>query len=230
MNINKKRIDFYLFFFALHINKKEMIVIKNKKVFSICIAVICLISIFFVFIAYKNFKFGNNESNKSAEEIKKTIMNIDSYVATMEVTVHSNKNTNKYLLKQEYSRDGVAKQTVLKPENIEGIEIEYKDGSLIITNSRLNLSKICSEYPYISDNVLWLSSFSDFYKNNTDKVKVYEKNNDIAIELSPKNNEYFVTRCLYLEKETGRPKQMEIKDKNKNTLIYILYNEISINK
>ena len=209
---------------------KGMISIQNKKYFTACIIIICLISIFFIFIAYKNLKFGNNESNKSAEEIKKYIMNIDSYVATIEVTVNSNKNTSKYLLKQEYSKNNMMKQTVIKPENIQGIELEYKDGSLIINNSRLNLSKIYNEYPYVSDNVLWLSSFSDCYKNNVEQTKVFEENNELVIEINPKNNEYFATRKLYLEKGTGKPKRMEIKDANKNTLMYILYNEISINK
>lgn len=206
-------------------------IIQNKKFFSFCVvAIICLIIIFFICIAYKNFKFGNNESNKSAEEIKKSIMNIESYVATIEVTVNSNKNTNKYLLKQEYSKNGLAKQIVIKPENIAGIETEYKDGSLIINNSRLNLSKIYSEYPYVSDNVLWLNSFSEFYRSNMEQAKVYEKNGEIIIEINPKNNGYCVTRTLFLEKGTGKPIRMEIKDENKNTLIYILYNEISINK
>ena len=207
-----------------------MVNIKNKKIFSICVIVISLIGIFFVFIAYKKFKFGNNESNKSAEEIKKYIMNINSYVATIEVTVNSNKNTNKYLLKQEYSKNNMMKQTVIKPENIEGIELEYKDGNLIINNSRLNLSKIFSEYPCVSDNVLWLSSFSDFYKNNIDQAKVYEENNELVIEINSKNNVYFASRKLYLEKGTGMPKRMEIRDENKNISMYILYNEISINK
>ena len=209
---------------------KEMIRIKNRRFITVVIIVISLICLIFLFNAYKNLKFGNNEINKSAEEIKNYIMNINSYEATIEVTVNSNKNTNKYILKQEYLRNNSMKQTVIKPENIAGIELEYKDGNLIIKNTRFNLSKICNEYPYVSDNVLWLSSFSDYLKNNINQAKVFEQNNEIVIEINQKQNAYFATRRLYLEKGTGKPKRMEVIDENKNTSMYILYNEININK
>ena len=35
---------------------------------------------------------------------------------------------------------------------------------------------------------------------------------------------------LYVSKENGKPTKMEIKDTNQNTIIYIIYNEININK
>lgn len=204
--------------------------IKEKKFVSIlAFIIILIIVIFFLFSTYKKIKFGNNESNKSAEDIKKYIMNIESYTATIEVTVNSNKNTNKYLLKQEYSRNNIIKQTVIEPENIAGVEFEYKDGSLIINNARFNLSKIYSNYPYVSDNILWLSSFADCYKDNEEEAEVLEENNEVIIIINSKNNKYFVTRKLHLEKGTGKPLKMEIIDDNKNTIVYILYNEIAIN-
>lgn len=207
-----------------------MIGIREKKFFKISSIVIIVIIIFFVFIAYKKLKFGNNESNKSAEEVKEYILNIESYKATIEVTINSNKTSNKYLLQQEYSKDGTNKQRVIEPENIAGIEIEYKDNSLIINNSRFNLSKICSNYPYISNNVLWLNSFADFCKANSDSIRTFEENNNVVIEVDSNNNKYLMKRKLYLENGTGKPIKMEIKDDNKNTIIYILYKEVTINK
>ena len=65
----------------------------------------------------------------------------------MEVTVNSNKNVNKYMLKQCYNINNISEQTVVKPENIEGVTISYKDGNLEIKNSNLNLSKIYNNYP-----------------------------------------------------------------------------------
>lgn len=204
---------------------------RKKRILQICaVLLILFFVIFFINIAYKKFKIGNNESNKSAEEIKEYILNMNSYKAKIEVTINSNKNTTKYLLEQEYSSNNTLKQTVLKPENIEGIEIIYKDGNMTINNSKLNLSKIYNNYPYLSNNVLWLNSFVDKYMECKDNANVYEENNEIVIELESDNNRYMETRRLYLEKGTGRPKKMVISDNNKKDIVYILYEEIDINK
>ncbi len=204
----------------------------KKKVF-ITILTIVVIIIFIVFIKnnYKNFKFGNNESNKSVKEVEEYILNISSYTATLDITVNSNKNTNKYILKQEYSKDKLAKQTVLKPENIEGMEINYKDGNLELRNSNLNLNKIYNNYPYLSDNILWLDSFVECYKNNKENTNIFEEDNYIVMQVLNKNeNRNIGLQKLYVEKGTGIPKKMEIQDNNKKNIIYILYTEININK
>ena len=43
-------------------------------------------------------------------------------------------------------------------------------------------------------------------------------------------NNYQKYEKLYVSKENGKPTKMEIKDTNQNTIIYIIYNEININK
>lgn len=201
---------------------------KKKAIFISAIIIIIMIIIFFVKINYKKIKFGNNESNKSADEVKEYILNINSYTAEIEVTINSNKNVNKYLLKQEVSKS-MEKQTVIKPENIEGIEITYKDGNIEISNSKLNLSKIYNNYPYLSNNVLWLNSFVNNCKENMENLKVYEENEYIIMELNFYSNKYLINRKLYLEKGTGKPKKMIVQDDNKKDVIYILYNKIEIN-
>ena len=51
------------------------------------------------------------------------------------------------------------------------------------------------------------------------------------METTSKNeNNYQKYQTLYISKETGKPTRMEIKDTNKNIIIYIIYNEIKINK
>lgn len=195
--------------------------------------VVGLIFIFFIIFgvcAYKKIKSGNNESNKSAKQITEYILNINSYKAEIEVTINSNKNVNKYLLKQEYNSNNDAKQTVIKPENIEGVEVIYKDGDMIINNSKMNLSKIYNNYPYLSDNVLWLSSFVEKYREQNENAKVYEQDNNVVIEVKLQDNAYLAIEKLYLEKGTGKPKKMEVIDNNKNTIVYILYKEIDIKK
>ena len=202
----------------------------KKKPFLIILTIVILaIIIIFIKMNYKNFKIGNNESNKSVNEVKEYILNLNSYIAQIDVTITSNKNTNKYILKQEYSNQ-IQKQTVIKPENIEGIELSYKNDNLEISNSKLNLSKIYSNYPYLSENVLWLNSFIEIFKQNLENAEVYEENEYIVMQVNLNNQKYFAVRKLYLEKGTGKPKKMIVQDNNKNDIIYILYTEIDINK
>ena len=71
----------------------------KKRIFTIfLIFFVGIIFIIFIKNNYKKIKFGNNESNKSVKDIEAYILNINSYKATVEVTVNSNKNSNKYLI------------------------------------------------------------------------------------------------------------------------------------
>ena len=69
---------------------------KNKKTVVIILATIFFIII--IFLIKNNYKFlkkGNNISNKSADEIKEYILNIESYQAIDESG--ENKNTGKII-------------------------------------------------------------------------------------------------------------------------------------
>ena len=207
--------------------------IKNKK-FLITFFVILLILIFIIFfmkINYKNFKTGNNMSNKSIEEIEEYILNISSYEATVQVTIESNRNTNKYVISQQYISPNKSKQIVLEPSNIEGLEIEYDGQKLSINNTRLNLSKIYENYEYVVGNFLNLESFIEDYKSCKEQGKtiLYEENNEFVLEVEQNNNKYVFNKKLYISQETGKPTKLLIDDINEKTVVYILYNEININ-
>ena len=76
----------------------------NRKVFITIIFFIILIIIFssiFLIFNYKTLKSGNNTiSIKNIENVSEYILNINEYNAEVEVTVKSNKNENKYNIKQ----------------------------------------------------------------------------------------------------------------------------------
>ena len=36
-------------------------------------------------------------------------------------------------------------------------------------------------------------------------------------------------RILYINRQTGKPEKMELQDTNQKTVVYILYNEITVN-
>lgn len=204
----------------------------NKKIFFVgCIIglVIAILITLFSKSDYKNLNLGNNISNKSINEVEDYILNMSSYEATIEVTVVSNKNENKYILNQKYNKENVAKQEVIEPSNIKGVQTIYKDGKLEIKNSKLNLSSIFDNYPFITENVLWLSSFAKDYSDASQK-SIKEENNEFIMSVSVKdNNKYTCNKILYINKNTGKPTKLLIQDKNSKTSIYILYNEIKLN-
>ncbi|MFR6659803.1 MAG: hypothetical protein ACLURX_07325 [Clostridia bacterium] len=171
-------------------------------------------------------KIGNNSTSK---EIVDYILNISSYEAKIEVEVKSNKNTNKYILKQQYISPDVATQEVLEPSNISGIKIIKKGNDLKLENTSLNLSNIFENYEYLADNALDLSCFIEDYKESQNS-NYEEKDNKIIMNVQTKNeNKYRQSKKLYIDKSTGNPLKMEITDTNQNITVYILYNEVKIN-
>lgn len=92
--------------------------LKNKKTL-ICISIVIalLIVIFLIFRnnMAKKLKTGNNSTS---QEISDYVLNISSYETTIEVNVKSNKNENKYIIKQIYKGPEDNMQEVLEPSNI----------------------------------------------------------------------------------------------------------------
>ena len=76
---------------------------KGKKVFILFFIFLIIVIGLFIFFSNKgtkNFKIGNNTSS---QEIVDYILNINSYEAIIEVDIKSNKNENKYKIKQIYN-------------------------------------------------------------------------------------------------------------------------------
>ena len=210
------------------LEKREKV---NKKSIIVIIGIILIIAIIIFLIKFNNntakiHKIGNNSSS---QEIVDYISNISSYEATIEVEVNSNKNSNKYKIKQQYINDGIHIQEVIEPTNIAGVKI-IKDGeNLKIENTKFNLSTVFEKYNYVSDNCLDLISFIENFKNCSES-KYEEKNEQVIMETVDNSNEKNIKyKELYIDKNTGTPIKMEIKDTNKNTTIYIIYNEVKVN-
>ena len=204
-------------------SKQKIIIIT-----IIAIAIVIFVSIFFK-INYKKINTGNNILNKTLDEVQEYICNINSYEATMEVTINSNKNTNKYKIKQTHDENEDI-QEILEPENVKGIKFIYKDNTLQIINTSLNLTKIYNNYPYIESNNLWLNDFLEEYKQaDNENKEATENDEEVVLKLEVQNEDSNIKyKELYLDKKTGNPTKLLIQDNNKNTVIYILYSEITI--
>ena len=200
----------------------------KKIVFSVIILILIILISFYIF-NYQVSKTGNNISiNKSADNIKEYILNINSYKAKISVTINSNKNTNEYVLQQEYKAPNISKQEIIEPSNLKGVTIEYDGKDLKLTNTNLTLSKVFEGYNNIGQNVLFLNDFIEEYKNN-EKSEYIELENEIIMKTQNEKNKYLSSKSLYIDKKTAKPVKMEVKDITQNITVYILYNEIEIN-
>ena len=199
---------------------------NKKKMYILIVSAFFIFAIVFIIIFsknnYKTLKNGNNINNQTRDKVYDNILNISSYKATLEVTINSNKNSNKYVLKQSHNVDDDT-QEVLEPENIRGIKTTYNNGTLKIQSNNLNITKVYNDYKNIENNDLWLNSFIEDYKIS--KEKVVEENEEKIISIKINNR----TKKLYLDKKTGKPTKLVVEDNNQKTVIYIIYNEIEIN-
>ena len=200
---------------------------KWIKILIIVVAICSILLILKNFIK-TNYKKEESGNNKNIEEIEEYILNINSYKAKIKVTVKSNKNVNFYEFEQEVKFPQTATQIATSPESLEGIKIAYKDGILEITNTQFNLSKIYKDYPYVSDNIMFLTSFLEGYKTAEDK-EIIEENDKIVMSYKKEKNKYTNKQKLYINKSTLKPENLQIYDINNDCKVDIVYNEIEFN-
>ena len=193
----------------------------KKKIIKISIFIILTLMILIIFILVnKKNKIGNNINS---QEMESNILNTNYYELIADIEIKSNKNENKYLIKQKYQKNEKennieTEQEVLEPSNIAGVKIIKQNNKLIIENTNLDLKSIYENYNYISDNNLDLITFIEEYKNDNNKIYKTEKEK-LIIKVNNKT--------LYIDKKTNKPIKMEIQDANKNIAVYILYREVS---
>ena len=202
-------------------------IIQNKKIYFIVLVILILFLILFIFNNMtKNKKNGNN---MNSQKIVDSIINLNTYKAKINVQVNSNKNQNKYIIRQEYNAENGSIQEVIEPENIAGVRIIKKDNNLTIENSQLDLKTIYDNYKGLENNSLDLINFINNYKENNNSD--YEEKNDEIIMTTKgnKENKYLENETLYINKENNMPKKLLIRDNNQNTTIIIEYIEIELN-
>lgn len=199
----------------------------NKKIkLIIVLGMMIIISI----IILKNMtKNRNNGNNINSQKIVDNILDLSSYKSKISIQVNSNKNQNKYILRQEYNTENGSIQEVIEPENIAGVKIIKKDNNLKIENCELNLKTIFENYNGLEDNSLDLISFIKEYKQSS-KSKFEEKNGEIIMRIkSNKENKYLKNKILYINKKKSMPTKLIIQDNNQNTTIIIKYIEVELN-
>ncbi len=200
-----------------------------KKKYRLMLLIIILLIIGGIIFYKKSIKNSKTGENKNSQEIIDYILNLSSYKTKITVNITSNKNNNKYILKQEFKGNKENIQEVIEPSNIAGIKIINDGTNLKIENSNLNLNTIIENYTYLGNNCLDLSTFIENYKVNN-KSNYEENENEIIMKtIVESDNIYVKEEILYIDRSTMKPTKMEIKDDKQKTRIYILYNEVEIN-
>lgn len=197
----------------------------KKKIFlSILIA---FFLVFFTFLYYKKIYNGNNINNQ-IDIAEKFLNNTNSYLAEIEVTVNSNKNNNKYIIKQE-ENGNKSKLEIIKGEDIQGLKLEIDNEILKVTNTKLNLEKIYENYNIISNNGLFLSTFIQECKDEKNIKQINNNEEQIILELEIEGKKYIKYKQLYLDKKTKKPIKMLIYNSYNKLITSIIYTNIEIN-
>ncbi len=198
---------------------------KKKIIFLFFIVLISII--IFIQITYKLSNSGNNIIKSD----NNNILNIRSYEAIMEVEVYSNKNTNKYVIKQQYLEPNLIKQEVVEPENIRGLITIFDGTNLTIENNLLGVKALYENYKYVQGNSLSLNSFiEDYLEDRNPEINETDEETIIKVKVLNSQNKYEMYKKIYIDKDTRLPTKMEILDINQNITVYILYREIKINQ
>ena len=201
---------------------------KNKKIKYIFIFIICLIIGLIILLNLRNNKSKNLKvgNNINSQELVKNILNLKEYECEIDVEITSNKNVNKYKIKQNYIKDVKSEQEILEPQNIAGVKIIKEKNELKIENTQLSLINIYKNFRELTENNLDLYSFISDYNSHKESEYI-EKQEQILMNTESKDeNKYQKFKTLYISKEDGKPIKMEIKDANKKNTIYIIYNRI----
>ena len=193
--------------------------------FIIIIIVTLLICNFFI---KSNYKIEQNGNNKNIQEIEQYILNVASYKAKINVTISSNKNANFYEFEQEVRGQSYSKQLALSPNSLAGMEIIYENGIITILNTQYSLSNIYENYPFVSTNSLFLTSFIEGYRNSETK-KIEEIDGKIQMSYISKINKYNNKQILYINKANLEPENLQVYDINNELKVDIKYNEIELN-
>lgn len=192
------------------------------------IFLILIFFIIFLIFYYKNFLNGNNTFKKSNEEIIENILNENlSYKSEVQVTIYSNKNENTYIINQEETKE-YSKLEVVSKGDISGLILEYKENKMILKNTELNLEKIFDNYKELSGNYLFLKTFVKEYLES-ENCQILEDEENIIIKISLLEfNKYIKYKELYIDKKTGLPNKLIIKNSDKQIKGCIIYNNIEI--
>lgn len=197
-----------------------------KKAY-IVIIIIAFFLLFFLILNYNLQKNGNTINSKE-KIVENFLENPIKYKAQIEVEIESNKNKSKYKINQE-EKENYSKQEIIEGENIEGLVIELKENTLIVSNTKLKLEKIYKNYKEISNNYLFLTTFRKECNDLNNKIEIEQTDKEYIIKLKLSNDLYIKSKQLYVDIKTGKPTRMDINYCYHKCKTSIIYTNIELN-
>lgn len=160
---------------------KTISISKSKRLWYImlgAITVAALLILITVFIIDKDLKIANN-SNSNLNK-RPEIFNLNSYDCEYELQVISNKNQNKYVIKEWYQNLGDGLENFrYETKNDSGDRIEYNisNNSVSIKADNQKLEYSLNDYILKEKNLMSISTFLSLYKKIEDNLT--ENKNDL---------------------------------------------------
>lgn len=194
----------------------------------VMVIIIVLVIAYFIFFQKNTGKITKIGHTGSSQEIVDSILQLKGFEATVNVEIKSNKNQNQYVIKQTYIDDHTSSQEIIEPSEIQGVKLSKNGNQLTIENTKLNLSTVLENYQEITQNALDLNSFIQDYQ--ADQAAGYTDEQDQIIMKTKSQANKNEQKTLIIDKKTGNPIKMEIKETNQKQEINILYKEVKISK
>ena len=163
------------------------------------------------------------------EKFQEKVSKVQSYSCIAEVEVRGNKSKSTYILKHNYNKPNNYYLEVLSPENLKGNIIEYKDGKVVVKNSKIN---DLIEFSNNDENekYLFVGDFTNNFLQKED-TNIKLSNDKLVLEATiPGDDEYFNKQVLYVDIEKKVPTKMEILDKEGKTKFIITYKNFQYKK
>ncbi len=238
----------------MFIKSFNLSVFKGRK---LCYIIITGITVACILIATTFYIVNKDSKGFGLENIlsKDNILYISSYYADYSVTVDSNKNTNNYTIKEWYSKDLNTGKEKFKFETStqNGEKITYTmDENQVKIKSDNQLNEFyLSDYMIEKKNVMSLSTFFEIYLkikdsniDNCCNIENVVEDKKISYKINFGNNDCEISKEyadllrdgveissieLLVDKETSKPTELFVYDKNNKVYIDISYNNFEIN-
>lgn len=179
------------------------------------------------------FLFTSCTNKEDTYNAHKKLTDMNSYIATAEVTVFNNKGATSYKVKQYYMEPNKLRIETLEPDFLKGKIIVYNGKKWRIHHPLINQTMDVNELKD-GENFIYLGIIQNSIMSSEDvKYSHVKKDNADYIEVKstiPGGNEYRRSVALYITKEEYYPEIMEIFDDNNKVTVSVRYSDFEYNR
>lgn len=171
------------------------------------------------------------KSQKSIEDIKKSLLSLKVYTCDVELSVTNNLSTSVYKLKHMYKAPDKYRIELLEPNGLKGYYTIYNGETSYIYHPDIDKYLKIESFKKTTDYEVFIGAFIDYFKQ-LDKVKVVttllDNKKYYVLEINnPNENKYFFAKKLWMNAENADPYLLEIYNKEGKCIIKVVYSNFS---